>query len=47
VGEESKPVKGEAWLDLTPLMFPGAVETTQKCFIRTLGPPGAEGSEPA
>jgi len=26
-GEESKPVNGEAWLDLTPFMYPGSTET--------------------
>lgn len=26
-GEESKPVKGEAWLDLTPFMYPGCTES--------------------
>ena len=26
-GDESKPIEGEAWLDLTPLMYPGSTET--------------------
>ena len=25
--EEAKPIAGEAWLDLTPFMYPGATET--------------------
>lgn len=36
VGEESKPVNGEAWLDLTPFMYPGCSETIQRCFIKTI-----------
>lgn len=39
VGEESKPVKGEAWIDFTPFMYPGAQETTQRVFISTVPQP--------
>jgi hypothetical protein len=39
VGEESKPVKGEAWIDFTPFMYPGAHETTQRVFISTIAAP--------
>lgn len=52
-GEESKPVNGEAWLDLTPFMYPGSSDTCQRCFIKTmvevkedtLDEDGAEGSK--
>lgn len=39
VGEESKPVKGEAWIDFTPFMYPGTQETTQRVFISTVPQP--------
>ena len=32
-GEESKPVNGEASLDLIPFMYPGETSTTQRIFI--------------
>ena len=41
-GEESKPVKGEAWLDLTPFMFPGSTISTQRIFISTIIEPKEE-----
>jgi len=34
--EESKPVSGEAWLDLTPFMYAGATESTQRVFVSTV-----------
>ena len=34
--EEAKPIYGEAKLDLTPFMYPGATETLQRCFITTV-----------
>ena len=37
--EESKPVFGEAHLDLIPFLYPGAGTTMQRCFITTLEPP--------
>ena len=34
-GKESKPISGEAWLDLTPFMFSGSTESTQRIFFNT------------
>lgn len=31
--EEAKPTYGKAWLDLTPLMHPGATSLTQRIFL--------------
>ena len=48
-GIESKPVSGEAFFDLVPFLFPGAKESTQRCFIKTIQPPKdepEEGSQP-
>jgi hypothetical protein len=36
IDEISKPVGGEAWFDLIPFLYPGATESTQRCFIKTL-----------
>jgi hypothetical protein len=44
-GEESKPVKGEAWLDLTPFMYPGCTESLQRIFVNTCPEPKEEGEE--
>jgi hypothetical protein len=34
-GEESKPISGEAWLDLTPFMYAGVTESAQRVFVST------------
>lgn len=39
VGEESKPARGEAWIDFTPFMYPGTSETTQRVFVTTIPEP--------
>lgn len=31
--EEIKPTFGKAWIDLTPLMYPGATTLSQRIFI--------------
>jgi hypothetical protein len=38
-GGESKPLAGEAFFDLIPFLYPGATESTQRCFIKTCAPP--------
>lgn len=35
-GIESKPVSGEGFFDLIPFLYPGAKESTQRCFIKTI-----------
>jgi len=44
--EEAKPTHSKAWLDLTPLMFPGATETEQRCLLETVVPEVEGGEEP-
>lgn len=50
-GEESKPVSGEAWLDLIPFKYAGCTESTQRIFIKTTNDtineqPGDDKSQP-
>lgn len=36
--EEVKPTFGRAWIDLTPLMHPGATSLTQRIFVQQILP---------
>lgn len=42
-GDEPKGVCGEAWFDFVPFLYPGATESTQRCFIKTIKPAKEEG----
>ena len=44
-GAESKPCAGEAFFDLIPFLYPGAKDSTQRCFIKTIQPPKEEAEE--
>jgi hypothetical protein len=44
-GDEPKPVFGEAWFDLVPFLHPGATESIQRCFIKTVRPVKEDGHD--